>query len=179
MSWGTKQQKGDVLLASVNGAFSIFNSIAENSLNKKEQVLADDQVTKEEYEQLHSDFEEYKSKVDNILYDTELGCNLKRTEEIFIMVVKIIMFDLEYDYQEVIRNFTNAIDTEEFVKLHDVAVQKREQRLDEEHAINLNVYEEEMVLYNEKIKDKKSKSFLSRIFSSEEIIEPIKPERRD
>lgn len=179
MSWGTKEQKGDVLLAGVTGAFNIFNSIAENSLSRKEQVFADGQVTKEEYLQLHDDFEEYKRKVDNVLYDTELGCKLKRTEEVFIMIVKIIMFDLEYDYQEVISNFTKAIDTEEFIKLHDLGVQEREQRLDEEYNVELEVYNEEMAKYNEKIKERKSKGVLSRIFSSEEIVEPKKPERRD
>ena len=177
MSWGTKEQKGELMNKGLEGALSLFSAIASESKSKRDNAIADGQISKEEYDELYENFSEYKTRINNLLYDTELGCKLKSTEDIFLMIIEIIMFDLEYDYPEVIQNFTKIIDTEELVRGHELALKKRDERLEMEYQNELEVYNSEMLEYNNKIKEKKSKNFFARLVS-EEIIAPTKPNKR-
>ena len=93
------------------------------------------------------------------------------------MIIEIIMLDLEHDYHEIIANFTNAIDTEEFLNSHNTAWNKREERLNNEYQDEMVKYETLLVEYNHKIKERNSKNFLSKLFA-EDITKPVKPERR-
>ncbi|MCH4552766.1 hypothetical protein [Aestuariibaculum lutulentum] len=177
MSWATKQQKGEMALMGVEMLTGMFKDFAEDSKSRRNQVLSDNVITVEEYEALYKEMEEYRNQIENLLLDTELGCKYIKTQEIFLMIVKIIMYDLEFDYQEILSNFSSFIDNEMFIEGHQRAIEQRDNRLDKEYQLALKDYETELKEYAIKIEEKKSKNFFGRLFS-EEIPKPIKPERR-
>lgn len=178
MAWGTQEQKGELARIGLEAGIDFFKSMTEESkrINKeaKENIK---NIDENELQSILEINEEYVTRVNNLLYDTELGCKFKKTEEIFLMIVEIIMLDLENDYTEVISNFTKAIDTEEFINLHELAIKKREERIDKEFAEIMKEYEIEMTAYRNKVEEHKSKNFFSKIFADEPI-EPEKPIRR-
>lgn len=178
MSWTTKEQKGEIAMMGLEAGLGLLQSWTEDTKRIKEKALEDNKIDEKELSQLLEINEEYTTKVNNLLYDTELGCKFKRTEEIFIMIVEIIMLDLENDYTEIIENFTKAIDTEKFIESHDTAIKLREERLDKEYQDDLNEYQAQLIEYQNKIKEQKSKGFFKRLLA-EEISEPQKPERRN
>lgn len=167
MSWATKEQKGELALMGAGLAKGLFESFAEESQQKRQKALADNHISKKEYDELYNEMIEYRTQVENLLLDTELGNKFRETGEAFLTVVKIIMFDLEYDFEEVIHNFTRFIDSEEFIESHKKALQQRELRIDKE-------FEESMKIYENELKSYRSQGFLKQVFSSE----PVKPKRR-
>ena len=180
MDWGTQEQRGDELRLGVNAIAGILSTrIANNEENKKQLINAKaNGVTQEEYDTLYEEYDYFSGLVSNLLGDAELGCKFKRTEEIFLDIMKIFLLDLEKDNREIIDNFTRAIDSEEFIKSHELAVRKREERLDKEHAEKMSDYEIEMTAYRNKLKEHQSKNFFSKIFA-EEPIKPEEPIRRE
>lgn len=178
MAWGTQEQKGELAKIGLEAGIDFFRAMTAESKRLNEEAKENiKNIDEQELKNLLEINEEYVTRVNNLLYDTELGCKFKRTEEIFLMIVEIIMLDLEYDYTEVISNFTKAIDSEEFINLHDLAVKKREERIDKEFAEIMREYEIEMTVYRNKLEEHKSKNFFSKIFADEPI-EPEKPIRR-
>jgi hypothetical protein len=172
MSWGTKEQKGDLVKMGLEAGIDFFKSMTADSNRIKDE--AKDNIKNIDEKELNKILEindEYVTRVNNLLYDTELGCKFRRTEEIFLMIVEIIMLDLEFDYQETISNFTKAIDTEEFINSHELSLKKRDIRLDEEYQNELKEYEIEMNEYRKEMQQHNSKNFFSKIFTAE----PIEP----
>lgn len=180
MAWGTQEQKGDALILGVNTIANILTTrIANNEENKKQLINAKSNgVTQEEYDALYEEYDYFSGLVENLLGDAELGCKFKRTEEIFLDVMKIFLLDLEHDNREIINNFTKAIDSEEFINSHELALKKREERLDKEYSEKMKEYEIEMADYRNKLQEHKSKSFFSKIFADEPV-QPEKPSRRE
>lgn len=180
MAWGTREQKGDAILIGVNAIAGILNSrIANNEENKKQLLNAKTNgVTQEEYDILYEEYEFFSGLVSNLLDDAELNCKFKRTEEIFLDIMRVFLLDLEKDNREIIDNFTRVIDSDEFIKSHELAIQKREERLDKEHFNDIEAYEIEMNTYRIKLEEYNSKNFLSKIFTAKEPTAPEKPIRR-
>ncbi|WP_268035063.1 hypothetical protein [Algoriphagus sp. PAP.12] len=172
MSWGTKEQKGELLLLGLTAGLSFLNNLSmESDKYQKEAKENINSIDEKELKRILEINEEYSTRIYNLLNDTELGCKFKKTEEIFLMVIEIIMLDLEYDYYEIIQNFTNSFDNEDFIRSHELAIKLREKRLKEEYEENLKVYQESLLEYQEK---KKSQSFFKSIFG-EALVEPMKP----
>ena len=172
MSWGTKEQKGELALLGLESGLSLLNSMFEESKKYKKEAKEDPKsIDDAELLRIIDINEEYTTRVNNLLYDTQLGCKFKRTEEIFLMIVEVIMLDLEHDYQEVIKNFTSSFDTEEFIIAHDFAIKNRGLRLKYEFDENLIQYHKD---YKEYLEKKKNTGFLKSIFG-ESLIEPTKP----
>lgn len=175
MSWGTKEQKGELVKMGLDAGIDFIKSMTTESNRIKEEANENiKNIDEKEINKILEINEEYVTRVNNLLYDSELGCKFKRTEEIFLMIVEIIMLDLEFDYHEIISNFTKAIDTEEFINSHELSLKKREIRLDEEYQNELKEYEIEMNEYRKEMEQYKSKNFFSKIFAAEPI-EPFDP----
>ncbi|OXA99391.1 hypothetical protein B0A75_11310 [Flavobacterium oncorhynchi] len=178
MSWGTTDQKGELAKMGLEAGIDFFKSMTADSQRLKDEAKENiKNISDDELKKILEINEEYVTRVNNLLYDTELGCKFKKTEEIFLMIVEIIMLDLEFDYQETISNFTKAIDTEEFINSHKLSLEKRENRLNEEYQKELKEYEIEMTEYRKEMEQYKSKNFFSKIFA-EEPLEPFAPEKR-
>lgn len=179
MAWGTQEQKGELARIGLEAGIDFFKSMTAESKRLNEEAKENiKNIDETELQNILEINEEYVTRVNNLLYDTELGCKFKRTEEIFLMIVEIIMLDLESDYSEIISNFTKAIDTEEFINLHDIAVKKRNERLDKEFSEIMEQYEIEMTAYRNKLKEHQSKSFFSKLLGDKEPTPPEKPIRR-
>ncbi|RAI84188.1 hypothetical protein [Algoriphagus yeomjeoni] len=172
MSWGTKEQKGELALLGLESGLSLLNSMFEESKKFKKEAKEDPKLIDDtELLRILDINEEYTTRVNNLLYDTELGCKFKRTEEIFLMIIEVIMLDLEYDYEEVIKNFTNSFDNEAFIEAHDQAMKLRTERLKNEYDANLIQYN---VDYEAYLENKKNTGFFKSIFG-ESLVEPSKP----
>lgn len=175
MNWGTQEQKGDLARIGLEAGIEFFKSMTNDSNRIKDEAKDNiKNIDEKEIKKILEINEEYVTRVNNLLYDTELGCRFKKTEEIFLMIVEIIMLDLEFDYEETIQNFTNAIDTEIFIQSHETSLIKRKMRLEEEYQRELKEYELEIQEYKRQLAVYKSKNFLSKIFTSEPI-EPFDP----
>jgi hypothetical protein len=172
MSWGTKEQKGEIVKMGLEAGLDFLKTMANDSARIKDEANENiKKIDEKEINEILAINEEYVTRVNNLLYDTELGCKFKKTEEIFLMIIEIIMLDLEFDYHETISNFTRAIDTEEFIKSHELSLKEREKRLDQEYQNDLKEYEIEMNNYRKEMEQYNSKNFLSKIFTAE----PIEP----
>jgi hypothetical protein len=172
MSWGTKEQKGEIVMLGLQAGLDFLSGMATESKKLNKEAKEDiNSIDKNEIRRLVEINEEYTSRVNNLLYDTELGCRFKRTEEIFLMIVELIMLDLEYDYKETIQNFTDSFDNEEFIKAHDESLKKRKDRLKVEYEENLAQYNLDYKDYQEK---KKNTGFFKAIFGDSPK-EPKKP----
>lgn len=179
MAWGTQEQKGDIAKMGIEALISFTKSMVDES--KRINSEAKDNVKNIDAKEFADVLEinaELNELINNLLTDAELGCKYKKTEEIFLYVIRIIMYDVEHDYREIIDNFTKAIDTQEFIDSHEVADLKRNMRLDKEYAEEMKTYEHQMFDYRRQISEYKSKNFFSKIFS-EEPLEPLKPVRRE
>ena len=97
MAWGTQEQKGDALLLGVNAITGFLSTrIANNEENKKQFIDAKKNgITQEEYDTLYNEYDYFSGLVNNLLGDAELGCKFKQTEEIFLAIMRIFLFDLE------------------------------------------------------------------------------------
>ena len=179
MAWGTQEQKGDIAKMGIEALIGFTKSMAEES--KRINSEAKDNIKNVDAKEFADVLEinaELNELINNLLTDAELGCKFKKTEEIFLYVIRIIMYDVESDYREIIDNFTKAFDNQEFIDSHELAEKRREDRLDKEHAEAMKSYEVEMFDYRREIAEHKSKNFFSKMFADEPI-EPIKPVRRE
>jgi hypothetical protein len=172
----------------------------------------DGKITIEEYDEM---LEEFKAKIEgfqevvktqeqklyNLFEDVELNSKYQKTHDYFIEILKIIMYDKEKDYPEVIANFTKAIDNEKFINGHQQAFEDREKRLErayqeklmqaikerkrkealleEEYQKELREYEIELEAYKLQIEQRKSKNFFKKLFSDELPEPPKKPIRKN
>lgn len=179
MAWGTQEQKGDIAKMGIEALIGFTKSMAEESKRINSEAKENiKNVDAKEFADVLEINAELNELINNLLTDAELGCKFKKTEEIFLYIIRIIMYDVESDYREIIDNFTKAIDSQEFIDSHEIADKKREDRLDKEHAEDMKSYEVEMFDYRRKISEHKSKNFFSKMFADEPV-EPEKPIRRD
>ncbi|WP_439475710.1 hypothetical protein [Algoriphagus formosus] len=172
MAWGTREQKGELMLMGLSAGLSFLDTLAKESdkLNKEGRENPKS-IDEDELLRILEINEEYSTRIHNLLNDTELGCKFKKTEEIFLLIIEIIMLDLESDYQEVISNFTKSFDTEEFIKSHEDAIEKRKMRLKIEYEEAMKNYE---IKYKEYLEKKKNTGFFKTLIGNSPI-EPLKP----
>lgn len=180
MAWGTQEQKGDLAKMGLEALISFTKEMTKESkrieIEAKENIK---NVNEEEFNDVLQINAKLSTWVNNLLTDAELGCKFKRTEEIFLEIIRVIMYDKEKDYQEMISNFTKAIDNEEFIASHDLAVKKRDERLDKEYEEKMKSYEIQMTKYRQQVEEHNSKNFLSKMFSSDsKPVLPNHPMRR-
>ncbi|WP_290698214.1 hypothetical protein [Lacinutrix sp.] len=178
MSIFSKEDKNMLATKGIDGGIKLLEGFIESSKLRQEQALVDNVVTKEEYNLLAEEKAEYEEMIHNLLSDTELNSKFRKTEEIFVSIIRIIMFDLEFDYSEVFKNLNQFIDNEKFFEGHEKALNLRKERIEREYQIELENYENEIIVYKERVKEQKSKGFFKRLIS-EEIPLPVKPEKRD
>ncbi|MFL0104130.1 hypothetical protein [Tenacibaculum maritimum] len=176
----TKEDKQMLVSQGIEQGLKFFNDYREVSRKKREKDLEDNKIDKSEYQRVCNELDEYQTYYINLISDTELGSKFKQTEEIFVLIIKIIMFDLEFDYKEVLDNLCNFIDNEDFINNHGKALSMREERLDEEYKEAMKKYKEELAQYEMKIKAHNSKGFFKKIISSGiKDPMPVKPKRRE
>lgn len=178
-NWGTQEQKGELMLLGASLLSGIISDISSDSKSSDEiieEAKKDGKFSKLEYEFLEQKYKRYRGYVENIIGDTELGCQFKKTETYFLDIIWILMLDLESDYCEQIQSFTKIIDNVEFINSYEEAIRLREKRLDKEFESILRDYNVEMQQYNQKLKEYNGRT-LSK-FWNDKPIEPIKPERR-
>lgn len=175
----TKEDKAKLAFRGLEEGLKLFEDYRESSKQRREKDLEDSKIDIEEYNRVCNELDEYQEIVQNLISDTELGSKFRRTEEIFVSIIKIIMFDLEFDNKEIFENLCNFIDNENFIKGHDEALRKRELRLDKEFQKEILKYEEELQEYELKLKAHNSKGFFNKMLSSGIGEPPIKPKRRE
>lgn len=168
-----------IALLGIEAGMKLFDNYLETSRAKQNEVLKDNKVSVEEYKSLVLELEGHQAMIKNLISDTELGCKFKKTEEIFISIIKIIMMDDEYDYKEVFENLNLFIDNEKFIKGHEVALEKRKKRLHEEYEFKIKEYDEKLKKYQIELENHKSKSFLKKMTQSFKTELPIKPKKRE
>ena len=95
MAWGTQEQKGELARIGLEAGIDFFKAMTAESKRIKDEAKENiKNVDENEIQNILDINEEYVTRVNNLLYDTELGCKYKRTEEIFLMIVEIIMLDV-------------------------------------------------------------------------------------
>ena len=156
----------------------LFNNYQEASVAKQNEVLKDNKVSIEEYKRLVSELEEHQAMIKNLISDTELDCKFKKTEEIFVSIIKLIMMDMEYDNKEVFENLNLFIDNEKFIKGHEDALEKRKERINNEYELEIKEYDEKLKEYQIQLENHKSKSLLKKMTQSFKTEPPIKPKKR-
>ena len=119
-----------IALMGIEAGMKLFDNYQKVSIAKQNEVLKDNKVSLEEYKSLISELQEHQTMIKNLISDTELDCKFKKTEEIFVSIIKIIMMDMEHDYKEVFENLNLFIDSEKFIKGHEAALEKRLDRFE-------------------------------------------------
>ena len=125
MAWGTQEQKGELAKMGLEALIDFTKSMTSKS--KQIEIEAEENIKNIDAVKMATILEtnaRLSYWVNNLLTDAELGCKFKKTEEIFLEILRVIMYDLEKDYPEIINNFTKAIDTDEFINSHQLAVKK-------------------------------------------------------
>ncbi len=178
MSWLSKEDKNELTKQGLLYLGNLVKEEIESNKAQKQNFIdaKNNGITNEEYDKLYEQYDYYSELVYNILNDSELGCNFKKTEIYFLEIIKILMFDEEHDYSEQIQSFTKAIDNMEFINSYEEAVQLRENRLDKEFEPILREYHINKQQYNQKMQEYNGRT-LSKLWNDKPI-EPIKPERR-
>lgn len=171
MGWFSREEKKKLALMGADIAKNIFQTLAEESKNRREKAMEDKVISQEEYDAVYSEMEEYRTQVENLLVNSDIKAKYRETQEIVLTLTKIMMYDLKDDYPEVIQSFTKFIDSEAFIEEHRKALELRQQRLDKEYEEALSKYEEDLKIY------KKSKNILSNLLSKKEK-PPVKPIKR-
>ena len=169
--------KSQLILAGAEVGVSLFKNtfgISESANDIVGEKYDDDDLDTEE---LTRRLKEYEGQIQNVLSGADLGNKFKGTDTAFNSVIKIIMFNLEDDYREVISNFNRVIDNEEFIRSHEEALEKREKRLDREYEDELTKYRIALQEYEELEKNRNESGLLKRMLSRKEA-SPVKPVRR-
>lgn len=120
---------------------------------------------------------EYEKQINNILSGADLGNKFTGTDTAFNSIIKVIMFNLEDDYREVIENFNSAIDNEEFIRSHEAAMELRQKRLDAEYEAAMQQYKIELKEYEAQEAERANSGLFKRMLSKKEN-PPVKPKRR-
>lgn len=178
MSWLSKEDKNELTKQGLLYLGNLVKDEIESNKAQKQSFIEakNNGITDEEYDKLYEQYDYYSELVYNVLNDSELGCNLKKTEIYFLEIIKILMFDEEHDYSEQIQSFTKAIDNMEFINSYEEAIQLRDKRLEIEYQSLMNDYHVETQQYNQKLQEYNGRT-LSKLWNDKPI-EPIKPERR-
>lgn len=174
----SKEDKNMLAFKGIEAGMKLFDDYRESSQRQREKEMADNKISIEEYQRVVAELEEHQEIVYNLISDTELNSKFRKTEEIFVAIIKIIMLDLEHDNKEIFDNLNKFIDNEEFIKGYEEALEKRSERLQKEYEQELIKYEEELKDYQIQLQHHNSKSFFKKLTSS--VAEPPqKPQKRE
>jgi hypothetical protein len=174
----TKEEKSMLAFKGIDAGVKLFEDYKESSKLQRQKEMEDNKISIEEYQRVVTELEEHQELFYNLISDTELHSKFRKTEEIFVSIIKIIMFDLEFDNKEVFENLNQFIDNEKFIEGHENALKRRKERLEKEHEEELKQYEIELKDYKIQLDHHNSQSFFKKLVSS--VSEPPKkPKRRD
>lgn len=174
----SKEDKNMLAFKGIDAGMKLFDDYRESSKVQRQKEMEDNKISIEEYQRVVSELEEHQEIIYNLISDTELHSKLRKTEEIFVSIIKIIMLDLEYDNKEIFDNLNQFIDNEKFIEGHETALEKRKERLNKEYEEALIKYEIELEDYQVKLEHHKSISFFKKLTTS--VTEPPqKPQKRE
>lgn len=174
----SKEEKSMLAFKGIDAGMKLFEDYKESSKLQRQKEMEDNRISIEEYQRVVKELEEHQEIIYNLISDTELHSKFRKTEEIFVSIIKIIMFDLEYDNNEIFENLNKFIDNEKFIEGHEDALRLRKERLEKEYQNELEKYEIELKDYKIQLENHKSKGFFKKLVSSVEE-PPKKPKRRE
>jgi len=173
----TKEEKNLLAFKGIEAGMKLFDDYRETSKQQRQREMEDNKISLEEYKRVVAELEEYQELVHNLISDTELNSKYRKTEEIFVSIIKLIMLDLEFDNKEIFENLNDFIDNEDFIKGHEKALERRKERLNKEYEEELKKYEIQLKDYQIQLNHHNSKGFFNKLFSS--LAEPPKkPQKR-
>jgi len=175
----TKEETSALAFKGVDAGVKFFEDYRETSKLQREHELKDNKISIEEYKRVVAELEEHQQIIYNLISDTELNSKFRKTQEIFVSIIKIIMLDLEFDNKEIFENLNLFIDSEEFIEGHEKALEKRAIRLDKEYEDDLKKYEVELKDYQIQLEHHKSQSFFKKLISSVSVEPQVKPIKRE
>lgn len=108
----SKEEKAQIAFTGLEAGLKLFDDYRSTSKKRREKDLEDNKIDKIEYQRVCDELDEYQEIVHNLISDTELDSKFRRTEEIFVSIIKIIMFNLEYDNKEIFENLCKFIDNQ-------------------------------------------------------------------
>tara|TARA_R110001606_G_scaffold399236_1_gene582613 strand:- start:1223 stop:1759 length:537 start_codon:yes stop_codon:yes gene_type:complete len=174
----SKEEKSMLAFKGIDAGVKLFEDYKESSKLQRQKEMEDNKISIEEYQRVVKELEEHQEIIYNLISDTELHSKFRKTEEIFVSIIKIIMFDLEFDNKEIFENLNQFIDDEKFIEGHENALKRRKDRLEEEYEDELKQYEIELKDYQIQLEHHNSQNFFKKLVSS--VSEPPKkPKRRD
>ena len=174
----SKEEKSMLAFKGIDAGVKLFEDYKESSKLQRQKEMEDNKISIEEYQRVVKELEEHQEIIYNLISDTELHSKFRKTEEIFVSIIKIIMFDLEFDNKEIFENLNQFIDNEKFIEGHENALKRRKDRLEEEYEDELKQYEIELKDYQIQLDHHNSQNFFKKLVSS--VSEPPKkPKRRD
>lgn len=174
----SKEEKSMLAFKGIDVGMKLFEDYKESSKLQRQKEMEDNRISIEEYQRVVKELEEHQEIIYNLISDTELHSKFRKTEEIFVSIIKIIMLDLEFDNKEILENLNKFIDNEKFIEGHEDALMRRQKRLDKEYQKELEKYEIELKDYKIRLEHHKSKGFFKKLVSSVEE-PPEKPKRRE
>tara|TARA_R110001632_G_scaffold213248_1_gene339468 strand:- start:1450 stop:1986 length:537 start_codon:yes stop_codon:yes gene_type:complete len=173
----SKEEKSMLAFKGIDVGVKLFEDYKESSKLQRQKEMEDNKISVEEYKRVVKELEEHQEIIYNLISDTELHSKFRKTEEIFVSIIKIIMFDLEFDNKEIFENLNLFIDNEKFIEGHETALKKRKKRLENEYDEELKQYEIELKDYKIQLDHHKSQNFFKKLINS--VAEPPKkPQRR-
>lgn len=175
----SKEEKSQLAHKGIEAGIKLFEEYRSSSKIQRQKELEDNKISIEEYNRVVEELEEHQEIIHNLISDTELHSKFRKTEEIFVSIIKIIMLDLEYDNKEIFENLNLFIDNEKFIEGHENSLKKREVRLDKEYEEELKQYEIELKDYQVQLEHHNSKSFFKKLVNSISSEPPTKPKRRE
>ncbi len=174
----SKEEKSMLAFKGIDAGVKLFEDYKESSKLQRQKEMEDNKISIEEYQRVVKELEEHQEIIYNLISDTELHSKFRKTEEIFVSIIKIIMFDLEFDNKEIFENLNQFIDNEKFIEGHENALKRRKDRLEQEYEDELKQYEIELKDYQIQLEHHNSQNFFKKLVSS--VSEPPKkPKRRD
>lgn len=175
----SKEEKSVLAFKGIEAGMKLFDDYRETSKLQRQKEMEDNKISLEEYQRVVGELVEHQEYVYNLISDTELNSKFRKTEEIFVSIIKIIMLDLEHDNNEIFENLNEYIDNEKFIEGHENALAKRKERLNKEYEEEMKQYEDELKDYQIKLEHHKSQSFFKKLLNSVSVEPPIKPKRRE
>jgi len=100
----TKEEKNLLAFKGIEAGMKLFDDYRETSKQQRQREMEDNKISLEEYKRVVAELEEYQELVHNLISDTELNSKYRKTEEIFVSIIKLIMLDLEFDNKEIFEN---------------------------------------------------------------------------
>ena len=114
----SKEEKSMLAFKGIDVGMKLFEDYKESSKLQRQKEMEDNRISIEEYQRVVKELEEHQEIIYNLISDTELHSKFRKTEEIFVSIIKIIMFDLEFDNKEILENLNKFIDNEKFIEGH-------------------------------------------------------------